>query len=88
MKSRLDVIRTFYDPHPGFGGAMIPIPTLVRKVAERLDGKSMTLREAVAKIQKVTKGKIRIRENWISLELEESDTRRHMFRVIRFKYVS
>ncbi len=60
----------------------------VKKVAEKLDGKSMTLREAVAKIQKVTKGKVRIRENWISLELKESDTRRHMFRVIRFKYAS
>jgi hypothetical protein len=88
MKSRLDVVRTFYDPHPGFGGAAILIPTMVKKVAEKLDGKSMTLREAVVKIQKVTKGKVRIRKNWISLELEESDTRRHMFRVIRFKYVS
>lgn len=85
MSRNLDAIKTFFDPHPGFVGATIPIPAAVRKVANDLNGKSVSLREAVAKIQAITSGKVSVRNGWIALELRESNGTRHMFRVIRFK---
>jgi hypothetical protein len=87
MNKDLDTTKTFFDPHPGFAGAMIPIPEAVRMVANELDGKSITLREAVARIQAVTKGKVSIANNddFISLEITEANGTRHGFRVIRFK---
>ena len=87
MNRNLDAVKTFFNPHPGFTGAMIPIPESVRKVANELDGKSMTLREAVARIQAITKGKVNIANNYdfISLEITEANGTRHAFRVIRFK---
>ena len=87
MKNNLDAVKEFFDPHPGFGGAMIPIPKPVRKVANEINGKSMTLREAVAKIQAVTKGEVSISNNYdfVSLKIKEKSGVRHCFRVIRFK---
>ena len=87
MNRNLDAVKTFFNPHPGFTGAMIPIPESVRKVANELDGKSMTLREAIARIQTVTKGKVSIANNYdfISLEITEASGIRHRFRVISFK---
>lgn len=85
MSAELDAVKTFFDPHPGFAGALIPIPGPVRKVANDLNGESMTLREAVARIQAVTNGEVSVKDGWISLELHRSDGAWHMFRVIRFK---
>ena len=87
MARNRNAVKTFFDPHPGLAGAMIPIPEAVRKVANNLNGKSMTLREAVARIQAVTKGTIRVVERYkfIYLELPGSGGIRHGFRVIRFK---
>jgi hypothetical protein len=87
MAGKLDQVKTFFDPHPGFAGAIIPIPEEVRRVANELDGKSMTLGEAIALIQAVTKGTVSVvkKYNFISLEIIEKSGVRHMFRVIRFK---
>lgn len=85
MSTNLDAIKTFFDPHPGFAGAIIPIPALVKKTANELNGKSVSLREAVTRLQAVTNGKISVKDGWIALELRESDDTKHMFRVIRFK---
>lgn len=86
MSRNLDAIKTFFDPHPGFAGAMIPIPEAVRKVANELSEKTMSLRDAIAKIQAVTEGIVSIAENYdfISLKLD-SNGMCHRFRVIRFK---
>ncbi len=54
----LNELKIFYDPHPGLAGALCPIPFQVKKVAEGLNGKIMTLGEALAKIRAVTKGKV------------------------------
>lgn len=79
-----DTKKTFFDPHPGFAGALIPIPTAVKKVADKLDGKVIFLHEAAAKIQAVTSGTVSIKDGWIMLEFSEPDGTRHGFRVIRF----
>lgn len=87
MNRSLDAIKTFFDPHPGFAGAAIPIPEAVRRVANELNGKTASLRDAIARIQAVTKGRVSVAENYdfIYLELTESNGTRHGFRVISFK---
>ena len=82
----LNELKTFYDPHPGFAGAFLPIPTAVRKVAEELNGKTMTLGEALAKIRAVTAGKVELVEeyNYISLDTTTGCCRNY-YRVIRYR---
>lgn len=76
-----------YDPHPGFAGAAIRIPEPVRLVANDLDGKTMTLKEAVEKIKSVTDGRVYPSEehSFIALRLHKGGLI-HMFRVLRFSY--
>ena len=81
----IDELKKFFDPNPGFLGAAITIPTAVKKVADKLNGKKMTLRKAVAMIQEVTDGKVTAKDGWIALWLHESNDVRHVFRVIRFR---
>lgn len=85
MGRNLDKVKTFFDPHPGFAGATIPLPRAVKEAADKLDGKSMSLRKAIVKLHAVTDGTVSIKNGWIALELRKSDGTRHMFRVIRFK---
>ena len=85
MDRNLDKVKTFFDPHPGFAGAAIPIPSAVKKVANELNGKSTSLRKAVAKLQAVTDGKVSVEDGWIMLELREPHNTEQMFRVVRFK---
>ncbi|MDP3999324.1 MAG: hypothetical protein Q8P76_01860 [bacterium] len=79
---------TFFDPHPGFAGAAIPIPPQVKKVADGLNGQIMSLQTAVRKIQYVTQGKVKAvpdpRHGFIGLTLRSGDTT-HFFRVIRYR---
>ncbi|MBI4434359.1 hypothetical protein HY635_00870 [Candidatus Uhrbacteria bacterium] len=42
-----DTIVTFYDPHPGFAGAVIPIPAEIKEVADDLDGRVLPLGDAL-----------------------------------------
>lgn len=76
-----------YDPHPGLAGALIPIPEPVRLVANGLNGKTMTLKEAVEKIKSVTDGRVYPSEehSFIALRLHKGGVE-HMFRVLRFSY--
>ena len=85
MKINSNELKFFFDPHPGFAGAMIPIPDKVRIVAEKLTGKIISLEDAVAQIQAATDGKVTVMNGWIALELHEANGTTHMFRVIRFK---
>lgn len=84
----LDALRTFYDPYSGFMGAAIPIPTQVKKIANDLNGKKLTVREALKKLRSVTNGKLRVIMmdiNFIMLEIKTSDGATHGFRVICFR---
>ena len=84
MSIDLDAIKMFFDPHPGFIGATIPIPTAVKNIADKLNGKCMPLREAIDSLKTVTDGILTIKSDWIALEISESDGKKHVFRVIRF----
>lgn len=77
-------VKIFFDPHPGFAGAAIPMPTLIKAVADELNGKRMRLSDAVAKIQAATEGRVSIQDGWISLMIHTEKGASHMFRVIRF----
>ena len=81
----LDVLRFFFDPHPGFAGAAIPIPAEVKKVADALNGTKTSLRKAVKRIRAVTSGEIWALDGWIHLIIKEPDGTRHGFCVIRFR---
>jgi len=87
-KIDLDEVKTFFDPHPGFAGAAIPIPAAVKKVADGLDGQRLSLREAVARLQAVTPGKVEVvaEFDFIGLRLDGSGRHlSHFFRVIRYR---
>lgn len=80
---------TFYNPHPGFAGAAIPIPIMVKRVADELNGQKLLLKRALEKLKKVTKGKLRVVAmdiNFILLEIKRGkNAPQHGFRVICFK---
>ncbi len=78
----------FYDAHPGIGGAIVPLPKEVKKVADEMSGKTTTLQEALGKIKSVTNGKVEtdMSHNFIRLEIRDLATDLvHGFRVIRFR---
>ena len=83
----LDAVKTFYDPHPGFAGASIPIPGPVKKAAEALDGKTMSLRDAIALIQAATGGRVEDvpKHGYIALRLGRAGSTEHLFRVIKYR---
>lgn len=81
------VPRTFYDPHPGFAGAAIPIPGPIKVIADTLNGETLPLSEAIACFRAVGIGEIELHadEGWIGLRLPFGDGGFHLFRVIRFR---
>ena len=85
----LDTPQTFYNPHPGFLGAAIPIPPAVKRVAHKLNGQTLSLREALKRLRAVTKGELSVvivDINFIMLVLKTGrNIIRHSFRVICFK---
>lgn len=66
----LNAIVTFYEPHPGFGGAAVPLPGPVKIAIDELDGKTMTLRQGIAKIKATSVGKLETR-NLATIEIWE-----------------
>lgn len=84
----LDEVRSFYDPHPGFAGAAIPIPGPIKTVADALDGRKMSLREALARLREVGVGDVQVVAQYSYIGLRIGGTGRHaehFFRVIRFR---
>lgn len=77
---------TFYDPHPGIGGAAVPLPAIVKRIADALDGQTLPLNDAVACIQAVTRGQVfaHVYDGWIQLTVG-SGPPQHVWRVIRFR---
>lgn len=91
-------MKTFYDPHPGFAGAAIRLPDVVRLVAKGMDGKTMELDKAMDIIQDAANNlvadgtfgsaEVMDHENYIGLTLCDGDEMsypKHSFRVIRYK---
>ena len=66
----LDTVVTFYEPHPGFGGAAVPLPGPVKTAIDELSGKTITLRQGIEKIKATGIGKLETR-NLTTLEIWE-----------------
>lgn len=77
---------TFYDPHPGQGGAAVPLPAMIKRIADALDGQTLPLSAAVACLQAVTAGRVETHDDrgWISLRLGDEPPC-HLWRVIRYR---
>ena len=85
-------LKKFYDPHPGFGGAIVPLPSKIKQVADWLNGKRLSINVAVKKIKKATgvHSKVEVKDGWIclwigNLNLEQGKGPLHTFKVISFK---
>jgi len=83
----MDKPRTFYGPHPGFAGASVPIPTLVKRVADELDGQTMPLSEAVARLKAVGIGTVEVvaKYDYIGLLIGSPGGYQHYFCVIKYR---
>ena len=87
---KLTDIVMLYDPHPGFLGASMRLYQPVVEVLKELDGKRMSLEDAVGFIESVTKaygGKVEIVEkyDYISYHVGKEGRIEHMFRLLRYK---
>lgn len=80
-----------YDPHPGFAGAALPLPSAMKNAADRLNGKKMSLDEAVKELSEVAEkigGTIEVvdKYNCIKFQLGEiSHPPVHIYRLIKYK---
>ena len=84
----MDILREFYDPHPGFAGAAIPIPGPIKQIADQLNGKRLSLNEAVAQLRAVGIGEIEVVDKYNFLKLFLDGGGRyasHMFCVIKYR---
>lgn len=89
-KASLNSVVTFFDPHPGLLGCPVPIPDVVKRVADELNGQSLPLTEAVERIQRAAGGEVDVafEHHHISLELPgimDGRACTHSWRVIRFR---
>lgn len=80
---------TFYDPHPGMLGALVPLPKPLRKAAQHLNGKKLTLEQALLELLPIVKevgGELSVvkEHQYISYQ---HDTGRvtHLYRLIRYR---
>ena len=93
-------VKTFFDPiqrEKIYGKGMMPpmpaVPTMVKEVAEELNGKTMALTEAVTKIHIATqwRGEVVVLEDCIMLysqpraNISKLLSPLHVWRVIRYK---
>lgn len=91
-KTRLSIQREkveFYDPHPGLGGALVPLPTNMRRLAQYFDGKQEYLEDAVKQIQEEAKrcgGDARAVESHHYVEFAfRTGPQAHHFRLLRYR---
>lgn len=76
-----------YDPHPGFAGAAIPLPSKMKE----LDGKTLTLEDAIKKMTPIADslgGRVRAIEDhqFILFEIGGApDHVKHVYRLIRYR---
>ena len=84
----LETMREFFKPHPGGpGGALMLLPAELKRVVDELAGKTMTLREALARIEAVTNGEVEVCDSgYIDVTIKEDSRRVHAFCIIWFKF--
>lgn len=80
-----------YSPHPGFGGALVPLPKSMKEIANALDGQTMTLEEAMKKITLVAEklgGSAEISKNYEFISFEFGGrTVTHSYKLIKYRKV-
>jgi len=87
-----DRLAVFYEPHPGLLGCTARLPNAVKAVADELDGKTILLSDAIAKIKEVAELEDKTIEvivfaDAILLKVWRSNTDyfTHCWRVIKFR---
>lgn len=80
-----------YDPHPGFGGAAIPLPNEVKKVVDQLTNCILEIDQAIDKIKqaapKIGTVEVSKQSDYILMFWTLPNGVMHGWRVIRFKEV-
>ena len=88
-RHNLKQIVELYDPHPGFAGAAVPLPKSMKKIVDELNGRKMTLEDALENLSSVAEGggTIHLVENlgYIGFLYMETDGRQHFFRLLRYR---
>ncbi len=83
-----DTRKYFYAPHPGIGGAAVPLPLQLKVVADGLDGKVMSIARATeilkavaptAEVEDVAKG------GYLMLKFHFGNGGMHAWRIIRYR---
>jgi hypothetical protein len=77
-----------YDSHPGFAGAMVPLPKPMKEIADILCGEKMTLEEAIEKISPVAEligGTVGVVEKYNYISFRFGKERVHFYRLIRYR---
>lgn len=80
----------FYEPHDGKpGGPLVPLPNHVRNAAIALEGKIMTLKEGLEKIQSEVQGELRVveRYRYISYSYRRGPVK-HLWSLIRYELIN
>ncbi len=85
--------KLFYDPHPGFGGAVVPLPATVLQAARELNGQVMPVPQAIGLLQRAfPSGAFRADEQpdessagSIILKVGREGGVQHVWRVIRYR---
>jgi hypothetical protein len=80
----------FYNPHPGFGGALLPLPTSMKRLADSLDGQVMTLEQAIEKLTPAAKeldGILGIVEEYRYIGFEFRKDMTHSYRLIDYEEI-
>src|SRR3990172_8535127 len=81
-----------FDPHPGVGGALMPLPQEVKEVADKLADQTMTLAEALSRLRgtnwvRATPSAVRARKGMILLDAELNGQIHH-WRILRYRKVA
>lgn len=83
----------FYDPHPGVGGAAVPLPIPVRDFIKNFDGRELPLEEVVDSLTLLASsynGTIEVVEqyNYLGLRIDGREGETHYYRLLRYKATS
>lgn len=79
----------FYDPHPGFGGAIVPLPKPMYRAACELDGQTATVEKTLEKLRPLAErlnGSVEDSRGFILFEYRAGGLT-HGFRLIRYRKV-
>jgi len=80
----------FYDSHSGFAGAIVPLPKSMKDLADFLNGKEMSLKDAVEMIKPEAdklNGTVSLINEERFIRFEFGDSLKHSYRLIRYKEI-